>query len=140
MAVVGYLGKSAMSGVIFTVSPDVVKTLKNFQWNGSARYAVHQRHNDNALTEFTGLNPDQITFDMTLSHELGVTPTDEIETFFSFEREGAALIFMLGDKVYGKNRWSIVSHKTKAEHYDKHGNLYTATLSVSLQEYLDGGF
>ena len=39
MAIVGCLGD-----VIFTVSKDVVRTLDNMVWSGSARYAVHERH------------------------------------------------------------------------------------------------
>ena len=50
MAVIGSLGD-----VIFTVSAELVRTLDNFQWSGSARYGVHQRHAGNALTEFTGI-------------------------------------------------------------------------------------
>lgn len=62
MAIVGCLGD-----VIFTVSRSVVRTLDNMTWSGSARYATHERHLTNALTEFTGLDPDKITFDILLS-------------------------------------------------------------------------
>ena len=55
MAVVGYLGKSASEGVIFEVSEQTVRTLKNWKWSGSVRYAVHNRHNYHALTEYTGM-------------------------------------------------------------------------------------
>ena len=57
---------------------EVVETLDNMSWSGSARYSTHQRHGANALTEFTGLDPDQITFDITLSVELGVDPMAEV--------------------------------------------------------------
>ena len=42
----------------------------------------------------------------------------------------------IGNHGYGRYRWTILSHKTKAEHYDGHGNIISATLSISLQEYL----
>ena len=73
MAIVGCLGD-----VIFTVSKDVVRTLDNMVWSGSARYAVHERHLTHALTEYTGLDPDKITFDILLSAELGVDPIAEV--------------------------------------------------------------
>ena len=49
MANIGCLGE-----VPFLVSEEVTRTLSRFQWSGSARYGVHQRHAGNALTEFTG--------------------------------------------------------------------------------------
>ncbi|MFR1110746.1 MAG: phage tail protein, partial [Anaerotruncus colihominis] len=73
MATIGCLGD-----VAFTVSDSVIRTLSNFQWSGSARYATHQRHLGRGLLEFTGTDPDKISFDITLSAQLGVTPAKEI--------------------------------------------------------------
>ncbi len=86
MAVVGYLGKSASEGVIFEVSEKTVRTLRNWKWSGSVRYAVHNRHNYHALTEYTGMDPDKITFDVTLKAELGVKPLDDIVKIWTYER------------------------------------------------------
>ena len=63
MAVIGYLGEAANTGVIFEVSDETVETVRNMVWSGSARYAVHQRHMNHALTEFTGLDPDKISLE-----------------------------------------------------------------------------
>lgn len=49
---------------------------------------------------------------------------------------GVTLPLTIGNHGYGRYRWTILSHKTKAEHYDGHGNIISATLSISLQEYL----
>ncbi len=136
MAVIGYLGKSAEEGILFTVSADVVETVSNMTWSGSARYATHQRLGANALTEFTGLDPDKITFDITLAADLGVNPTDEITKIWTYQRDGTALQLLLGEHAYGRYRWSITSHKTKVTNSDAHGNIYSAVVSVSLQEYL----
>ena len=86
MAVVGYLGKSASEGVVFEVSEQTVRTLKNWTWSGSVRYAVHNRHNYHALTEYTGMDPDKITFDILLKAELGVNPLDDIVKIWIYER------------------------------------------------------
>lgn len=130
--VVGCLGE-----IIFSVSDSQVQTLNNAQWSGSARYATHQRHIQNALTEFCGLEPDKFSFDMVLSAFLGVNPQAAINKIWQYERSGTASSLVLGDKAYGKYRWNILSHKTKMRHYDNAGNLLQATVSVSLQEYLE---
>ena len=128
---VGCLGE-----IVFSVSDNLVQTLNNAQWSGSARYATHQRHLKDALTEFCGLEPDTFSFDMVLSAFLGVNPQTEINKIWQYERSGEALSLVIGNKAYGKYRWNILSHKTKMQHYDKEGNLLHATVSINLQEYL----
>ena len=133
MSIVGCLGD-----VIFTVSRSVVRTLDNMTWSGSARYATHERHLTNALTEFTGLDPDKITFDILLSAELGVDPIAEVVKLWNIERSGRAVPLTVGTKGYGKYRWNITKHEMKMKTFYKNGDVHTATVSVSLQEYLGG--
>ena len=131
MAVVGCLGQMG-----FQVSQEVLETIDGLEWSGSARYAVHQRHNQNALTEFTGLDPDKITFSMFLSQALGVDVMAELVKLWNYERKGESVYLVLGEKCYGKCKWNVVSHKIQAKNYDKYGNLESAEVSVELQEYL----
>ena len=131
MAIVGCLGQ-----MVFQVSQEVLETIDGLEWSGSARYAVHQRHNQNALTEFTGLDPDKITFSMFLSQELGVDVMAELVKLWNYERKGESVYLVLGEKCYGKCKWNVVSHKIQAKNYDKYGNLESAEVSVELQEYL----
>ena len=133
MAIVGCLGD-----VIFTVSRSVVRTLDNMTWSGSARYATHERHLTHALTEFTGLDPDKITFDILLSAELGVDPIAEVVKLWNIERSGRAVPLTVGTKGYGKYRWNILKHEMKMKTFYANGDVHTATVSVSLQEYLGG--
>ena len=84
--VVGCLGD-----IVFQVSEATVRTLDNMTWSGSARYAVHERHLTHALTEFVGLDPDKITFDITLCTDLGVDPITEVVKIWNIERSGKAV-------------------------------------------------
>lgn len=129
--VVGCLGD-----VIFTVSSEQVKTLDNMRWSGSARYPAHQRHGTNALTEFTGIDPDQMSFNITLSGYLGVNPMTELVKIWNYERSGQAVPLVIGTKAYGKYRWNVISHTIQGQSFDGDGDLVTATVSISLQEYL----
>ena len=122
--------------MVFQVSQEVLETIDGLEWSGSARYAVHQRHNQNALTEFTGLDPDKITFSMFLSQALGVDVMRELVKLWNYERKGESVYLVLGEKCYGKCKWNVVSHKIQAKNYDKYGNLESAEVSVELQEYL----
>lgn len=131
MAVVGFLGD-----VQFEVSEKTVLTLSNWKWSGSVRYAVHQRHNTHALTEFVGMDPDKITFDIKLVAEMGVNPMDMIWKLFDYERQGEVLPLTIGKHGYGKYRWNIVSHGTDIHFTTKDGDITDATISLTLQEYL----
>ena len=106
---IGTLGE-----VVFSVSDSVVETITSFTWSGSARYSTHQRHLTHALTEFTGLDPDGITFDIFVSAYLGVDPMTEVVKIWNYERSGTAVPLTIGTHAYGKYRWSIKSHKMKA--------------------------
>ncbi len=130
MAMIGCLGDIA-----FTVSSSVVRTLDNFQWSGSARYAAHQRHLGRGLLEFTGMDPDKISFDMTLSTQLGASPVRELSKIAKYESKGRTLPLTIGSKAYGTYRWVITGHSVKAKTFDRRGNLSVVVVSVNLQEY-----
>ena len=130
MAMIGCLGDIA-----FTVSSSVVRTLDNVQWSGSARYAAHQRHLGRGLLEFTGVDPAQISFDMTLSVQLGASPVRELSKIAKYESKGRTLPLTIGSKAYGTYRWVITGHSVKAKTFDRRGNLSVVVVSVNLQEY-----
>lgn len=130
MAIVGCLGS-----VVFTVSCSTVRTLNKLVWSGSARYAVHQRHLGTALTEFTGLDPQKITFDMILITELGVDPMSEAQHIDALMSIGAVLPLVIGSRWYGRGCWTITNFSMKEQAFSPGGDVSAATVSVSLQEY-----
>lgn len=140
MAMIGYLGTSAEEGIIFETSDSKLETPDNMVWSGSSRYATHQRHNTHALTEFVGMDPDKIAFDITLFAEVGVDPIKEANKLWKYMREGTALQLLIGDKAYGKYRWVIQDLKYKTQYFDVHGNQYCTIVSISLLEYLNKDF
>lgn len=124
-----------LGDVVFEVSASVIQTIDSFVWSGSANIQTHQRHLDNSLQEFVGIDPDAITFTMTLAKYLGADPLAEIVRVFEYERNGIAVPLTIGNKAYGKYMWLVKSHKTKIEHYDGGGNCISAKLDVTLTEY-----
>ncbi len=131
MATIGCLGD-----ILFEVTQDKIMTPSSFSWSGSASYTTHDRHLTNAMTEFTGLAPDTISLEVTLSMYLGVDPMESLVKLWTYERNGRALPLTIGNKAYGKYRWTITSHTMKAQDFLKDGTVSSATVSISLQEYL----
>lgn len=126
-----------LGDIVFEVSSNRVETITSAQWSGSSRYAVHQRHLYHAATEFTGMDPDKFTFDMYLSTSLNVDVMKEMVKLWTYMRNGKALPLTIGDKGYGKYRWNITSINHKFQQYDCKGNVIGATVSVTLQEYIN---
>lgn len=128
--VVGCLGD-----IVFEVSPDTVRTLDQFKWSGAAKWATHGRHNYHSLTEYTGMEPDRVSFNIYLSAYLGVNPIAEVVKLWKYEREGTPVSLVVGDKAYGKYRWVITDHEMDTESHAG-GNVATCTVKVNLMEYL----
>ena len=131
MAYIGCLGD-----IPFQVSSDTVQTLNNAKWTGSAKYAMHQRHAADAITEFIGNDPDKFTFEMILSAYLGVNPMSLLDKIAQYRREGRTLPLVIGDTAYGKYRWTIISHDARVQYTDERGNVLSQTVKITLQEYL----
>jgi len=126
-----------LKDILFVVSSEQIKTFDKMQWGGSARYSTHKRHLYHALTEFTGIEADTMSFEMNISTYLGVEPMAELVKIWNYERSGEPLPLVIGEKPYGKYMWCIESHQIKMDTYDKVGNLSGAIVSVKLLEYLD---
>ena len=126
-----------LGDIVFKVSSKVVETADSVIWSGSARYAAHQRHLTNALTEFTGIDTDEFSFNMKLLAASGVDVMAELGKIWAYERKGTTLPLVFGEKGYGKFRWTIKNHKIQMRYFDKYGNLVGADVSLNLLEYLN---
>ena len=131
MAQIGKLGD-----ITFEASDEVVWTVSNMSWSGSSRYAVHERHMYDAMSELTGSNADQISFDIILSQNFGINPQTELTRLWRYMRSGTALSLAIGSKGYGKYRWTITKLNIKLQIFDGKGDVTRAVVTVSLQEYL----
>lgn len=125
----------ALGDVVFSVSENVVKTIEGMKWDAKANYAEHSLLCGNTLTEFTGLEAEEISFDIILSCALGVEPMDEIAKLLVMERQGKAVAFTLGTHAYGRYKWVIESLKIKMQNFDRNGDVYSAEVGVNLKEY-----
>lgn len=127
-----------LGDIVFEVSDGEIKTIRDASWSGSVSISTHQRHLDNALQEFVGINSDSFEFKIRVSMFLGSDPLKEIEKLLDYERSGTAVQLTIGKTSYGKYRWLISKHKITLEHFDKAGNLVGADITVSLTEYTKG--
>lgn len=128
MAKIGSLG-----GIVFSVSTNQVKTFDGLKRSGSAKFASHNRHLKDTLLEFTGNDPDKITFTMALSTFLGVSPKNEISKLRAAQRAGRIMRLVIGRQNYGN--WVINSLSIDYDRIDNKGNILIANVNVSLTAY-----
>ena len=130
---VGYLGVGKTSkDVAFQVSSKVMETFTNMKVRKQANYATHKIHGHKAVPEMTGMDTDQITFDMLLSAYLGVNPKKELNKLEAFMKNGTICNLVLGDQLFGT--WVIKSIPYNVEYVYKEGDITQAKVTVTLLE------
>ena len=126
----------SFGGIVFSVSPKKIKTLRDLSRNGSADIQTHKRHLDVDLPEFVGRGLESISFNIRLSKYLGVSnPQSDLNKIISYEQNGTPKSLILGTTKFGSNKWLISKHKVTYEHYDESGNPVTFDVSLTLTEY-----
>lgn len=131
------MGKIGCLGDIpFEVSSDRIRTPSKIKQSGSARYSTHQRHCGDALTEFVGNDPAKITMNIQLSAYMGVDPMACMDKIVKYCREGTVIPLVIGERSYGRYRWTIQSHTAELSQTDGKGNVLSMEVSITLQEYL----
>lgn len=122
--------------VVFTVSEKEIKTFNDYKRTESARWAKHEIHGQKTKSEFTGVDAGSLSFTMHFSAFHGVNPRDELNKFIKRVRSGEAHVLIIGNKRVGVNKWYIQSVNEKWNHVDNRGNVLTADLEVTMEEYV----
>lgn len=128
---VGLLG-----GLRFKVSRNQVLTFKNFKREVSATWNSIDRIGMKPLTEFGGADLQKISFDVTLDASLGVRPIKLIKIIDRMIEAGEVNELVIGKKRVGKNKWAITKVTQSWDVILRGGELYKATMNLSLQEYV----
>ena len=129
--IIGHFG-----GILFTVSSNTIKTIRDLTKSGSAGIQTHKRHLDVDLPEFVGRDLETMSFNIRLSKYLGVSnPQKELEKIISFMQNGTPNQLILGTDRIGKYKWLVSKYKVTYEHYDGSGNAVTLDVAITLTEY-----
>lgn len=130
MATVGSLG-----GITFNVSSRRVMTFDNYKRSGSIKSAEHEIIAEKSNTEFTGLDAEEITFDVQLVSQLHVSPESQLKKLRAMRDSGQVVNFMLGNAPVGKNKWVIKDLSESTDYWSGHGKMQAVAVSITLHEY-----
>ena len=130
---IGYLGVGKTSkDVVFEVNANLIRTFSNMKVRKQANYSTHKLHGHKSVPEMTGMDADQITFEMLLSAYLGVNPKTELAKLEAFMTDGTICNLVLGDQLFGT--WVVKSIPYNVEYVYKEGDITQARVSVTLME------
>ena len=124
-----------LGNVNFKVSSKTVQTLKSIKMKKTANYAVHNRVGKKSLLEFTGLEPDEISFTVDLSVFQGVKPENTLKKLDKMISKGQAVPFILGTTVFGSGDWVITSLDKSYDWIYRDGELLSAKVNLTIKEY-----
>lgn len=122
--------------ITFTVSQKKAYSFDNFKRTRSATWKEHNRYNNKPISEFNGPGLDNITLDILLDASLGVNPRKEIERWGKLVDSGHHDVLVIGGQQIGKHEWKIESISEEWKYILNKGELLTATLTVTLSEYV----
>lgn len=128
---VGLLGS-----IRFRVTDNRALTFKNLKRDISAQWNTIARIGLKPLAEFGGANLQTASLEIVLDAGLGIKPRKQLEVLEGMVESGAAYDLVLGKRRVGKNQWAVTKCSAAYDIILRHGEVYRATVSLSLQEYV----
>lgn len=132
MATIGNLG----SLITFAVSDEAVLTFNNLTQTVKGRWAAHNIIHSAPKSEFLGPDLRTVSFKVYLSAMHGVKPRSTMERIEAAVLSGKVMDFVIGGKKVGSNKWVITSVSETWNCVYSKGELASANVSLTLQEYV----
>lgn len=126
---------ASFGDAVFSVSSSLVRTISEYSYTGSARWAVHEIIGETCKAQFVGPGQGEITFAVLLLSDLGVTPRNEAEKLFKMMREGKYAPFIIGGQPVGEGDWYIEQLEQGEMMVNSSGEMRKILLTATLKEY-----
>ncbi len=132
MAEIGSWGTS----IVFSTSDYRILTFSDFTRQVSAEWASHSRIGAKDQTEFVKPGLQRITFKITLNALYGIKPRTVLERLEEAVEKGEVNYMVVGGRMVGRNRWRITSTSETWNTVFTHGELVSASVTVTMEEYI----
>lgn len=127
-------GIGSFGGVIFQVSSSRISTFDELTRRVSAKFADHDVAGQKPISEQTGEELDEITFNMTFSSQY-CKPEQELLKLNRILSSGVANRLIIGSRNLGK--FTLREFEENLTHVGKNGKLLFVDVSVTLVEFVD---
>ena len=120
--------------ITFKVTNKTLRTIKNLSRSNQANYSTHKLINKVGILEFTGVDPETITFEAIFSAWLGENPEKWRKKLYNLLKKGKAVTFVLGTSPIG-GQWVVESLSFSTELFWKDGTPGEYKATIGLKEY-----
>lgn len=120
--------------ITFKVTNKTLRTIKNLSRSNKANYSTHKLINKVGIIEFTGVDPETITFEAIFSAWLGENPEKWRKKLYNLLKKGKAVTFVLGTSPIG-GQWVVESLSFNTELFWKDGTPGEYKATIGLKEY-----
>ena len=127
----------SLGSVEFVASEDSVKTFRDLSFSRQANFSEHAVINSKGLLEFTGLKAVTCSLKIILDASLGIIPVKELNTLRDIMNNHEAVALILGGDIQGGGLWVIESMNENLELITNSGEIFRASVNLSLKEYLE---
>lgn len=122
--------------LFFSVSDSKILTFDNFKRKISGEWATHSRAKDKDTSEFIRPGLQSVSFDMLFDATLGVRPRAMLDTLQRAVETGEYNLLVIGNRRVGDYWWKITDTSEAWENIFNRGELVTAKVTVTMEEYL----
>lgn len=123
--------------IIFETSDSRILTFSNFKRENSTRSEKHNKIGGKPAKEFIGADLDTISFTINFSASHGTNPRVEMEKWLRMSRDGEAHKLIIGTRRLGLDKWTIESTSQAWNIVFNQGELYSCSVDITLEEYLE---
>jgi hypothetical protein len=128
---IGYYGD-----IIFETSDKKILNFMDFKLEHSGRWTTHEPIGIKPKTEFNGPGLLTASFTVELNGRYGVKPKDELKRWRDYSLNGNAELLVIGGKPLGEDLWIVKSVSEAWGTILNGGELFSAKVDVSLEEYI----
>ena len=123
--------------LVFEASSERIRTFKEYQRQGSARWAKSDVLGGKPRSQFIGPGQENITFVMELYAHFGIDVENELKRLHEWRDEGRIERLILDGKPQGARnaRWYIDKIEEEAKFWNNEGKLLATEVTITLAEY-----
>ena len=124
------------SAIVFRVSEAQTLTFQKLNRTVGAEWATHSRIGLKDQSEFIRPKLQKVTFSVKLDALLGIKPRATLDQLAEMVERGTVNTLVVGGKRIGRYRWKITDISEAWDTVLSGGELMSATVSLTMEEYL----
>ena len=129
---VGFLGTTP-----FIASSLILRKFDDYKRQGSGRWNKHDLIGQKPVLEYLGPDTEKVSFKMLLRADQGISPAKELTKLRKLRDNGTVVPLIIGGKPIGGGFWIVDSLDEGVKYWTKYGHIFTAEVSITLQEYAE---